>query len=135
MMIVRSANHKDLDFLLEMDKHISYESLQEAIEGGRIYILEEENQRIGWLRYNLFWDNTPFLNMLFILKDFRKKGYGRTLVEYWETQMKNRGYTVGLTSTLVHEDAIHFYMQFGYQPVGGFHPNEEEYEIILKKVF
>ena len=39
------------------------------------YVLTEDDNIIGLLRYNLFWDNTPFCTMLFIDSDHRKKGY------------------------------------------------------------
>lgn len=35
----------------------------------------------GILRYNLFWDNTPFCTMLFVDCDYRKKGYGKRPME------------------------------------------------------
>lgn len=133
MTSIRLANQKDICFLSEMDTHISYEILRESIENKRIYVLELEKKIIGWLRYNLFWDNTPFMNMLYILEHYRKQGYGSLLLEHWENQMQLQGYKTLMTSTLVHEEAIHFYLKYGYQVVGGFHPNVDEYEIILKK--
>ncbi|MCM1130724.1 MAG: GNAT family N-acetyltransferase [Roseburia sp.] len=133
MRSIRLANLKDTEFLVDNDNHISYDILRENIEKGYIYILEQDNQIIGWLRYNLFWDNTPFLNMLYILEEYRRQGLGSLLLEHWENQMQSQGFETVLTSTLVHEDALHFYMKYGYQVVGGFHPSEDEYEVILKK--
>ncbi|MDE6408525.1 MAG: GNAT family N-acetyltransferase [Anaeroplasmataceae bacterium] len=133
MSSIRLAVQKDLDFLSEYDKHIDYTTLKDSIENKRIYICELDNKSIGWLRYNLFWDNTPFLNMLYVLEEYRKQGFGALLLEHWEKQMKIQGYKTIMTSTLVHEDAIHFYLKYGYQVVGGFHPSEDEYEVILKK--
>ncbi|MDE6656864.1 MAG: GNAT family N-acetyltransferase [Anaeroplasmataceae bacterium] len=133
MRSIRLANLKDTEFLVENDKHIAYDILRDSIEKGCIYILEIEDKIIGWLRYNLFWDNTPFLNMLYIFEEYRNQGLGSLLLEHWENQMQLQGYQSVMTSTLVHEDAIHFYLKYGYQVVGGFHPTEEEYEVILKK--
>ena len=133
MSSIRLAAQQDLDFLSEHDKHIDYAILKESIKSKRVYILEYNNKSIGWLRYNLFWDNTPFLNMLYVLEEYRKQGFGALLLEHWEKQMSIQGYKTIMTSTLVHEDAIHFYLKYGYQVVGGFHPSEDEYEVILKK--
>ncbi|MDE5546475.1 MAG: GNAT family N-acetyltransferase [Anaeroplasmataceae bacterium] len=133
MRSIRLANLKDTEFLVDHDKHIAYDILRDSIEKGYIYILEQDNKIIGWLRYNLFWDNTPFLNMLYILEEFRNQGLGSQLLEHWEHQMHIQGYETLMTSTLVHEDAIHFYLKYGYQVVGGFHPSMDEYEVILKK--
>lgn len=133
MRSIRLANLKDTEFLVENDKHIAYDILRESIEKEYIYVLEQDNKIIGWLRYNLFWDNTPFLNMLYILEEYRKQGLGTQLLEHWENQMQIQGYEMLMTSTLVYEDAIHFYLKYGYQAVGGFHPSKDEYEVILKK--
>lgn len=131
--MVRSATHQDLDFLTENEKEIQYDALLESIDKRRIYILEVDNKRVGWLRFNLFWDHIPFLNMLFILQEQRNQGLGSYLLEHWETQMRMLGEATLMTSTLVHEEAIHFYLQYGYKVVGGFHPSQDEYEVILKK--
>ncbi len=135
MKTIRLATKDDLEILSEKDTHIAYNRLKKSIEDGNVYILEADEKWIGWLRYNLFWDNTPFMNMLYILEEFQNKGYGTALVKHWETHMKELGYPEVMTSTLVHESAIHFYLKHGYQVIGGFNPNEEEYEVLLKKSF
>ena len=71
------------------------------------------------LRYNLFWDNTPFCTMLFVDENYRGKGYGRKLVEFWEADMKKQGFGMQLTSTQVDENAQHFYRKLGYKDCGG----------------
>lgn len=62
----------------------------------------------------------PFCTMLFIDEKFRRKGYGKKLLEHWEEDMKSRGYGMVMTSTQVDEDAQHFYRKFGYKDAGGF---------------
>ena len=59
-MNIRFACEKDLCLIKEYDQHISREELQSIINQNRVIILEHDNEFIGWLRYNLFWDNTPF---------------------------------------------------------------------------
>lgn len=51
---------------------------------------------------------------------YQNKGYGRKLMEYWETEMKSKGYDMVLTSTQVDEEAQHFYRKLGYKDCGGF---------------
>ena len=86
-MTLRKASQKDLPFLLSHDRHIAADEIRSVVSLGRMLVLEEEHI-IGWLRWNLFWDNTPFMNMLFILEQYRSCGYGRKMVVYWEKQMK-----------------------------------------------
>lgn len=132
-MNIRKAEEKDIKILSEKDMHICETELQNLIHLKRIYISEQEHQFMGWLRYGLFWDNTPFMNMLYLLEDFRGKGYGKALVNYWEMEMKQSGYDVVMTSTVSDEYAQHFYHKLGYKTVGGFTPHDSPYEILLEK--
>lgn len=127
------AQKEDLDVLCQYDKHIAKEELVYCISRNRVYIAEENGAFIGWLRYNLFWDNTPFMNMIYFLEDFRGKGLGRQLVQYWEKQMKILNYECVMTSTATDEYAQHFYNKLGYRTVGGFIYQLAPYEIILMK--
>lgn len=132
-MEVRFATIDDRNIIAHYDRHISKHELEILIGLNRVYILESENGFIGWLRYNLFWDNTPFMNMLYLLEEYRGKGFGKQFVIYWEEQMKMSGYNVVMTSTASDEYAQHFYNKSGYAAVGGFLPDGEAYEIILSK--
>lgn len=132
-MTIRHANLRDTDVILLYDKHISKEELINSINLNRVYIAVENKQFCGWLRYNLFWDNTPFMNMLYLLEGFRGKGYGQQLVEHWENDMKNLGYNHVLTSTQSDEMAQHFYTRLGYKTIGGFLPAQDPFEIIMSK--
>jgi len=132
-MIIRNAEKSDIDMLVDYDKHISKKELENSIMLKRVYIAEENGDFIGWMRFNLFWDNTPFMNMLYILENYQNKGYGRQLVGYWENEMKNTGYDIVMTSTVAEEYAQHFYNKLGYKAAGGFMLPDDLYEIILAK--
>ena len=49
-------------------------------------------------------------------------------MEYWESDMKSKGYGVLLTSTRVDEEAQHFYRKLGYKDCGGIVIDIPEYE-------
>ena len=132
--IIRLASASDLSFLAEHDRHIALSELDNAIRLGRVLLLETaEGKPIGWLRWNLFWDNTPFMNLLYLLEDYRLKGHGRTLVNHWEAHMREQGHAIVLTSTQANEGAQHFYRDLGYEDAGGFLLPGETYELILHK--
>lgn len=132
-MKIRLAQTNDLEILSLNDKHISKCELENLIGLNRIYIIEMNGNFIGWLRYNLFWDNTPFMNMLYISEKNRDQGFGKLLVEHWENEMRVLGYNTVMTSTASDEYAQHFYMKFGYKVVGGFTPFGDPFEVILSK--
>lgn len=132
-MEIRVASAADLDVLAALDRHIIREELADSISRRRVYIAEENGVLAGWLRYNLFWDNTPFMNMLYVLEPYQGKGCGKTLVSYWENAMKLQNHKRVMTSTVSEEYAQHFYVKLGYRTVGGFLLPEDPYEIILSK--
>ncbi|MDY3367963.1 GNAT family N-acetyltransferase [Zhenhengia yiwuensis] len=132
-MNIRIANKSDLSILVHYDKHISADELVYSMMRERILIIEENNHLIGWLRYNLFWDNTPFMNMLYILEDYRGKRYGKVLTLFWEEKMKCLGYELVMTSTLSNEGAQHFYRKLGYRDAGSLLLPQEPLEIIFIK--
>ena len=131
--MIRYAGEKDIPILFEMDKHISIEELESSIRLKRILVLFDDEIFAGWLRYNLFWDNTPFMNMLYVTESERGKGYGKELVNFWENEMKRKGYNRVLTSTLANEQAQFFYRKLGYTDSGALLLPDEPLEIIFYK--
>ena len=103
------------------------------IEQNRVIIIENASEFVGWLRYNLFWDNTPFMNMLFILEKYRGKGFGKKLALYWENKMKEMNYNLVMTSALSNEDSQHFYRKLNYKDAGSLLIPKEPLEIIFIK--
>lgn len=119
MIDIRYVQIEDKEFWYSLDKHLSETEFINKIRDKRGYILLLNGIPIGLLRYNLFWDNTPFCTMLFIDRAYQGKGYGKRLMEFWENDMKQQGYGMLLTSTQVDESAQHFYRKLGYKDCGG----------------
>lgn len=133
IMNIRLAKSRDVELLHTYDHHIAREELENAAALGRVYLAEQDGRLAGWLRYNLFWDQIPFMNLLYIQEEERGKGIGRQLVEQWEADMARKGYSVLMTSTQSNEYAQHFYVHLGYEAVGGFCLEGEPYEMIFAK--
>ena len=138
-MLIRYAQLNDKTEWFRLDRHLPEAGFEEKIRNKQGYVLTEDDKVIGVLRYNLFWDNTPFCTMLFIDSTYRSKGYGKQMIEYWEQDMKSQGYGMLMTSTQVDEDAQHFYRKLGYKDCGGFVVDVPGYEqpmemIMIKEV-
>lgn len=131
--MIRYADEKDFVAVRKYDKHISDSELQNAIRAKRILLMYDNDCFIGWLRYNLFWDEIPFMNMLYVLEEYRGRGYGGQMVDFWEKEMADRGYEMVLTSTLSNERAQFFYRKNGYTDCGSLLLPGEALEIILRK--
>lgn len=119
MEVIRYMKISDKKFWYNLDKHLPEVEFANKVRNKQGYVLLENNKPMGLLRYNLFWDNTPFCTMLFIDFSVQGRGYGRKLIEYWENDMKLQGYGMVLTSTQVDEEAQHFYRKLGYKDCGG----------------
>ena len=120
MIEIRHVQSEDKEFWYSLDKHLPETEFDKKVKEKSGYVLLEDERKAGLLRYNLFWDNTPFCTLLFVDKDYQRKGYGRKLMEHWEADMKSQGYGMLLTSTQVDEEAQHFYRKLGYKDCGGF---------------
>lgn len=131
--MIRYATENDFELLNKYDKHICESELRECIKVKRILIMFNGESFIGWLRFNLFWDNIPFMNMLYFLEDYRREGYGSQLVSFWEQEMKKSRYNIVLTSTKSNEQAQFFYRRIGYVDCGSLLLPKEPLEIILLK--
>lgn len=135
MVSIRYAQEEDRAFWFKLDKHLSQSEFERKIRDKRGYVLFENNIPAGLLRYNLFWDNTPFCTMLYVDSESQGKGYGRKLMEYWEKDMKTMGYGMLMTSTQVDENAQHFYRKIGYKGSGGLIINIPGYEQPMEMFF
>ena len=136
-MDIKYVSKENKEFWYQLDKHLPEAEFEKKIRDKQGYVLYEDGKPVGILRYNLFWDNTPFCTMLYVESADQKKGYGRALMQFWEEDMKNRGYGMVMTSTRVDEQAQHFYRKLGYKECGGFILDipgfEQPMEMILTK--
>lgn len=132
-MTILPATEHHIPALLQHDRHISETELRNLASMGRILVAEENGTFCGWLRWNLFWDNTPFMNMLYVLEPYRGTGLGKELTAHWERSLRTMGYQTVMTSTASDEYAQHFYQKLGYETIGGFTPFGDPYELILAK--
>ncbi len=132
-MRIHYGDSTHLAYLMEHDHHVAPDILRSKLERREMLVASDERSVIGWLRFGYFWDNTPFMNMLYIEESHRGKNIGRELVAYWEEEMKRRGYTLVMTSTQSDEDAQHFYRRLGYKDAGSLLLDDQPLEIIFTK--
>ena len=131
--VIRHARNEDKVFWFSPDKHLPVAEFYKKIEAEQCYILFADGKPAGILRYNLFWDNTPFCNLLYVSESCRGKGYGKMLTAFWEREMKNLGYGWLLTSTRSGESAQDFYRAVGYAECGRLSVPDQPYEIFFGK--
>ncbi len=131
--MIRYACPDDLDALQKADRHIRGTELEDCIRSKRILMMFSGETFIGWLRFGRFWDEIPFMNMLYFREEYRGKGYGARLVRFWEEEMRKSGTSLLLTSTRSDEQAQHFYRKLGYTDCGSLLLPGEPAELFLLK--
>jgi len=136
-MEIRLITPDDFDFIRSVDPHATASALNRRLSLSTCYLLFEGGIPIGLFHYTFFWDSIPFLNLLYILPAFQKRGYGKAAMDFWETEMKRQGFPMVLISTQVDEDAQHFYRKIGYADCGGLllsgSPLSQPMEMFMRK--
>jgi GNAT superfamily N-acetyltransferase len=118
MFHINYVVENDKDFWFSLDRHMSVNEFTLKVRDKRGYVIKDDEKPIGLLRYSLFWDNTPFLNLIYFDESYRKKGFGKKAMLHWEDEMRSLGFKAVMTSTQVDEDAQHFYRKLGYKDIG-----------------
>lgn len=118
MTKIRYAEESDREFWFTLDHNAGEEVFYHNVKEKRAYVILDEDKKVGILRYNFMWDIYPFLTLIYIDWSCHDKGYGRELMEFWENEMKGKGYDFLMTSTQVDETSQHFYRKLGFKDCG-----------------
>lgn len=118
MFEVKYVSENDKSFWFSLDRHLSKSEFELKIRDRRGYIISDGDKPVGIMRYNLFWDNTPFLTLIYIEESYQGKSFGKQAMLHWENEMRSLGYEMVMTSTQVNEQAQHFYRKLGYTDRG-----------------
>ncbi len=132
---IRHITERDKDFWFSLDKHLSEKQFNIKVRDGQGFVLSAGGRLAGILRYNLFWDNTPFCTLLYIKEEYRNQGLGTALMDYWENEMKAQGYGWLLVSTQSDESAQHFYRKLGYKDCGSLSAPDQAPNCFYLKYF
>jgi GNAT superfamily N-acetyltransferase len=128
----RIATDLDLPFLCDSDRHLSADAQSEVVAWGRVLVAEADGELVGLLRWGLFWDQVPFMNLLWVVPERRGQGIGTTLVGAWEESQRATGHELVLTSTVSAERSQHLYRRLGYVDSGALLLPGEPAELILR---
>lgn len=125
-MTIEAAQPEQLAMLRRYDPHIPEHRLADCIRGGSVYTILSEGRIVGILRYSLFWQTIPFLDLLFLDENLRGKGLGTCAMTHWEAEMVRSGFNYIMLSTQEDETAQFFYEKLGYRRIGAFLPPEQD---------
>ena len=137
MVSVAYAALSDRQYWFSLDRHMPETEYESKVRDKRCYIIRDGQKPVGIMRYNLFWDNIPFLTLIYFEEPHRRKGFGTEAMACWESEMRSLGHPMVMTSTQADEGAQHFYRKLGYGDTGclvmNIPPFEQPLEILLAK--
>jgi GNAT superfamily N-acetyltransferase len=129
----RAATDSDLPFLGKVDRHVSHQVQADLVSLGRVMVAEVDGVAVGCLRWGMFWDEVPFMNLVWVIPERRGQGVGTTLIEAWERSQAAAGHTMVLTSTVSAERAQHLYRRLGHVDSGALVLPDEAAELLFRK--
>jgi ribosomal protein S18 acetylase RimI-like enzyme len=150
--MLRPAHPTDLLFFigLPVKNQPSDEVLRAQIESDRLRIIEldskprtenrtprkanrEPKRPIGLLKFTILWETLPFIELIWLKPRARGHQLGRSAVQAWEKEMRERGFNLVLTSSAADEPGQHFWRKLGYTDCGSLTVRNKPAEIFLQK--
>ena len=137
-MHIRLLTPGDRDFVLGIDPHTDETSFSYRVYTKSGYLICEGETPIGVMSHCVLWDHLPFLNLIYILEEYRHQGFGSRAILLWEEALRKQGYKMALLSTQADEPAQRLYRRLGYLDCGALlfqgTPCDQPPELFLRKV-
>jgi GNAT superfamily N-acetyltransferase len=102
-LFVRLAKLFDLPKLQSIDRWPKEHIWQQKISAGEVIVLEQDEQIIGLIRYDVLWTTVPFMGLIVIEEAHRSKGYSKLLLEFLKQHLRDQGYIALLSSSQTDE--------------------------------
>ncbi len=133
MFSLTYATKQDKNEYLSIDRHLPECEYESKVRDKRCYIIRDNKTPVGIMRYNLLCDYWPFITLIILQADYRRKGFGTKAMMHWENEMRSLGHQIVMTSTQADEEAQHFYRKIGYKDMGCLVLHTQPLEIFLGK--
>ena len=119
MLRVRAAGRGDLPWLAAHDGHLSEPELAVKVDAGEMLVAEADGRPVGLLRLDHLWSSVPFVALVRVLPEARRRGAGRALVEAARAEARERGAPLLLSSATGEEpEAIAWHRAVGFEEWG-----------------
>ena len=99
---VRFAVQSDLDFVSD-GGHVSGEIVARKIDLNEVIIAEVEGESAGYLRLEYLWSLVPYIALIWVAPERRKRGVGRALLAFAGEYLRQSGHDVLYSSSQADE--------------------------------
>lgn len=115
---VRYAEIADIDFVGQ-DGYLAAEILRRKIEAHEIFLAEQNERAVGYLRLEHLWSNVPYIALIQVLEPFRLRGIGRALLFHVEKVLRKNGHAKLYSSSQADEpDPQSWHRHMGFTECG-----------------
>ena len=99
---VRFATPSDLTFV-QQDRYIPAEVVKRKIEWQEVIVAERDSDRIGYARLEYLWSLVPYIALIHVLPEHRRRGAGKAILRFIEEYVCERGSATLYSSSQVNE--------------------------------
>lgn len=117
---VRFAELKDLRYCAGCDfKHVSKTVLRSRIREKAVIIAETCGKPAGYLRLEYIWLKIPYVSIISVDKEYRRKGIGTKIIHFTERWLSRHGHTALYSSSQANEpEPQTWHRRIGFEECG-----------------
>jgi ribosomal protein S18 acetylase RimI-like enzyme len=133
---IGSAGAVDVPWLLRADQHVPESWVRRCVSLDEYLMARMGGETVGFLRYSMFWGQVPFMDMIHVDAGHRRRGLGSAMFHAWQEQMRSRGASVLMTSSMEDEpEPQAWHRRNGFEPSGAltFGPVQQTPELFFIK--
>jgi len=98
------------------DHPLSY--INTRLQEEHIFLARMDNQPAGFLIYDIWWGNCPFIELLKVNETYQRKGIGKELLSAAIKEIKSKNFTKLISSSeVVNDMGLSFHKSFGFSPL------------------
>ena len=83
----------------EIPDHNPASYMEERMKDGTAFVAIVDDQAAGFLIYNVWWGNLPFIELIKVNPKVQRQGIGSALLEAAKDEIKTKGFDVLISST------------------------------------
>jgi len=138
-MRTRYANMKDLNYLIKHDNHIKKQTIRKKIKLKEYILYELEKKIIGFMRFGFIWSAIPYIEIIKVDEEFRKRGFAKEMVNFLEKiAKKNKQKFILSSSTGNEKEPQNWHKKIGFKEIGKLkqinYPSKVPEVFFIKKI-
>jgi len=130
---------KDLNYLIKHDNHIKKQTIRKKIKLKEYILYELEKKIIGFMRFGFIWSAIPYIEIIKVDEEFRKRGFAKEMVNFLEKiAKKNKQKFILSSSTGNEKEPQNWHKKIGFKEIGKLkqinYPSKVPEVFFIKKI-